>query len=327
MFSKISYFFAAFLFSYNFPCDSGFSLQIDQQIQIELERAAQQGMVSTRSQESTPAGGISQDVVLKKKRKAGGGGEDLPAQPATKRRRRSVKSNSDAAPSSVHKPSRPRRRGSAKTMNGDVVRVMDREQSDRESDQEPSSQGSRPTSPPMPGIATDQTVGEDKEDKAIEVAIVKPIYTRDMSNEVLDAHDQVKLGAEGATRSRKGRTKGKRTEDPEGIASVDKSGAESSTIRNKPGSSFATATQATHKRFGSEDVEVPRTVSSSSIEGRKGSREDVSEDEVESGDEAPEMVTVSGGFDKARTSALGAAKVAARYVFSDYGSCRPEVTD
>lgn len=316
MFLRILYFFAAFLFSYNAPCDSESSLQIDQQIQIELERAAQQGMVSTRSQENTPASGISQDVVLKKKRKAGGGGEDLPAQPAMKKRRRLVKSNGDAAPAwSAHKPGRPRRRGSAKTVNGDAVRGRDRQESDQESDQEPSLQGSRPTSPPMPEIVTDQTVDEDTEDRAMEVAIIKPVDTRNMSSEVLDAHHRVKLSAEGATRSSKGRTKGKRTKDSEGIDGVDKCGAESSIIRNKPGSPFATAAQATHKRFGSEDDAVSGTVSSSGIERRKASRENISEDEVESGDEAPETVTVSAGFDKARTSALGAAKVAARYVF------------
>lgn len=323
MFSRILHFFAAFLFSHKFPCDSELSLQIHQQIQTELERAARQGMVFTRSQGSTPARGTSQDVVLKKKMKAGGGGEDLPAHPATKRRRRSVRTSGDAVPaSSANKPGRPRRRGSAKTINGHEVRIIDREQSDQESGQESgqesSSQGSQSNSPPVLGFTTDQTIDEDKEDKAIEVAIVKPSCTRDMSSEVLDAHDRVKLDAAGATRSRNGRTKGKRTKDSEGIASEGNSGAESSTIRNKPGSPFATAAQSTHKRFGSEDVEVAGTVSSSGIEGRKGGREDVSEDEVESGDEAPETVTASAGFDKARTSALGAAKVAARYVFRDY---------
>lgn len=321
MFLRLLHFFTAFLFSYDFPCDSELSLQIDQQIQIELERAAQQGMVSTRSQENTPAGGTFQDVVLTKKRKAGDGGEDLPAQPATKKkRRRSVKSNGDAAPaSSANKPGKPRRRGSTKNINGDAVRVINRKGSNQESDQEPSLQGSRPASLPMPEIATDQTVDEDTEDSPMEVAKIEHDDTRNMSSEVLDAHDRVKISAEGAKRSPKGRTQGKRTEDLEGSDSVEKSSAESINVRNKPGSPLATAAQATHKRFDSEDDPVSGTFSSSGIERRKGSRENVSEDEVESGDEAPETVTVSAGFKKARTSAVEAAKVAARYAFRDYG--------
>ena len=265
-------------------------------------------MVFTRSQDNTPDGGASQDVMLKKKRKAGDGGEEYPAQPVTKRSRRLAKSNGDTAPaSSARKPGRPRK-------NGDAIHVAVL----KESDQEPSSQDSLPTSPSTPAIFTDQTVDEDNEDKAIEVAMNKPNQTSGISSEVLHAHDRIKLGAEGATRSRNGRTRDKRTTDSEGVAGVDKSGVDISAIQEDLETLSPTAAKATHRRFGSDDIEVVGMAPSTGIEERKGVREDVSEDESGSGNEAPETVTASAGFDKARTSALEAARGAAKYVFRHY---------
>ena len=313
MFSNFLHSLAVFLFSYTIPSDSEFSLQIHQQIQIELEQAAARGMVSTRSQDNTPIGGASQNVVRGTKRKSGNDGEASQAQPATKRRRGSAKLDGDAAlSSSARKRGRPRRRSSAKIANDNVTHGTDH----NESTQEPSLEGS-PTNPtPLPAINSDQTLG-DEEGKAIEVAMKKPDDTKDTGKEALDAHERVKPGAEGPTRSIKGRARKERIKDSEGIANVHNNNANVDTKSKKPTMSFTTAAHHSHKRFGSEEIEVPGTVSTIGIEERKEDPGELSEGESVSGDEAPEMVTASVGFDKARTSALGAAKVAARYYFRD----------
>ena len=314
MFSNFLTSLAVFLFSYNDSSDSEVSLQIHQQIQIELEQAAARGMVSTRSQDNTPIAGASQNVVRGTKRKTDKGGEDSPAQPATKRRRGSAKLNSDATlSSSARKRGRKRRSGSAKIANDNVTHVTGR----NESIQEPSLQGS-PTAPaPLPEINSDRTL-EDEEDKAIEVGAMKnPNNTKDTRSEVLEAHDRVKPGAEGTTRSIKGRARKAGMKDSEGIANVHKNSANVDTKSNEPTVSLTTAAKPTHKRFGSEEIEISGTISTMGIEEREEGREDLPEDESVSGDEAPEMVTASAGFDEARTSALGAAKVAARYYFRD----------
>lgn len=316
MFLTILHSLAAFFLSYNDPSDLRFSFQVDQQILTELEQAAERGMVFTRSQDNTPAGGVTQAcdflypqvVVPEKKRKIGNGGKELPAQPVAKKRRRSVESNGDAAASSnKRKPGRPRRNGAADTKNGDAAHIIGH----NESDQEPSSPGARPTSTSTPVVASGRTVDDDKENNTTEVAMSKPIQIQGSGIEVSDAHDQVKIGTKFATRK-------KRRKVSEGIANVDKNGADSNNIGKSPGMSIGTATKATHKRFGSEDIEVRETISSTGIEKRKERLEDVSEGETESGNEAPETVSASAGFDKARISALEAARVTARYVLRDY---------
>ena len=249
-----------------------------------------------------------QVVVPEKKRKIGNGGKESPAQPVAKKRRRSVNPNGDAAASSnKRKPGRPPRNGAANTRDGGAAHAIDH----NESNQEPSSPGARPTSTSTPVVATDRTVDDDQENNSSEVAMNKPIQIQDSGNEILDAHDQVKIGAKFATRKKKRKVS-------EGIANVDKNGADSKTIGKKAEISIGTATKATHKRFGSEDIEVLETISSSGIEKRKERQEDVSEGGTESGNEAPETVSASAGFDKARISALEAARVTARYVLRDY---------
>ena len=326
MFSNFLHSLAVFLFSYNVSSDPAISLQIHQQIQIELEQAAAEGMVSTRSQDKTPIAGASQNVVRGTKRKTDKGGEDFPAQSATKRRRGSARLNGDAeVASNARKRSKPRRSGSAKIANDNVTQVTGQ----NESIQEPSLQGSPTTAAPLPEINSDRTLG-DAEDKAIEVGIMKkPNNTKNKGSEVLDAHDRVKPGAEGTTRSIKGRARKEIMKDSEGIANVHKNGANVDTKSDEPTISLTTVARPTHKRFGSEEIEIPGTISTIGIEEREESREDLSEDEGVSGDEAPETVTASAGFDEARISALGAAKVAARYYFRDskISHRRPEVTD
>ena len=292
--------------------DSEFSSQIHQQIQIELEQAAARGMVSTRSQDNTPIGGASQNIVRGKKRKTIKEGEDSPVQPATKRRRASAELDGDAAlSSSAPKQGRPRRRGSAKTADDNVTHVKDH----NDSTQEPSLHESPTTPARLSGINSDQML-EDAEDKATDV-VMKPGNTSDTGSEVPDAHDQVKPGAEDATRSIKGRARKERMEDSEGFATMHKNSAKVDTKSKKPIISSTTAAKPSHKRFGSEETEVPGTISTVGIEERREGPGESSEDESVSGDEAPETVTASAGFDKARTSAQGAAKVAARYSFRD----------
>ena len=314
MFSNFLHSLAVFLFSYNDSSDSEVSVQIHQQIQIELEQAAARGMVSTRSQDNTPIGRASQDVVRGTKRKTYKGGEDSPAQPATKRRRGSAKLNGDAAlSSSARKRGSPRRSGSAKIANDSMTHVTGH----NESIQEPSLQGS-PTAPaPLPEVNSHRTL-EYEEDKAIEVGpMEKPNNTKDTGTKGLDAHDPLKPGAEGTIRSIKGRARKERMKDSEVIANVHKNSANVDIKSKEPTVSLTTAAKPTHKRFGSEEIEIRGTISATGIEEREEGREDLSEDESVSGDEAPEMVTASAGFDEARSSALGAAKVAARYYFRD----------
>ena len=318
MSSRIPHSSAAFLFPYNALSKSALSLQVDQQIQRELQKAAEQGMVSTRRQDSTPASGAShpsetlypQVVVLERKRKPDNAVRESPAQAVTKKKRRSAKSNRDATPSSsVSKPGRSRGRASANTSNVVATQLRDH----NESVQEPSTRGSRPSSPQTPQITTKQTIG-DTEEQAIEVAFDKPDDTLDSDDQALEANNLVKPSASSATRSRNGKIQKKKRQDSDKIAGVDGNEADVSPHGKKSEAFVGTAAQATHKRFGSEDIEALEAVPSNSIEDREMSQEDISKDEGESEDEddAPETVTASAGFDKARTFALDAAKVAAR---------------
>lgn len=326
MFSRLLYSSSDSLSPYHAHSESSSSLHVDKQIQTELEQAAERGMVSTRSQDNTPAGAASQPskilypqvVVREKKRKVDTEGAESPAQAATKKRRRSAKSNRDAAPSSnARMPGRPGRSASTKAVHGDVAEAIDH----NESDQKPSTQGSLSNSPQTPGMTTEQTIDDGKEGKAIEVATNIPNNTLGLDDEVSEADDPAKPDAGSATRSRKGMTSKERRRDSERTARVEEDLADISMREKKPDTPLATAVKATHKRFGSEDIEVPRPFTSSGIEEREGGQEDLSEHDGESEDEAPETVTASAGFEKARTSALDAARVAARYVFSILRLC------
>ena len=317
MFSRVLHFSAAFLFPYITSTESLSSLQVDKQIQTELEQAAEQGMVFTRSQDNTPAGAAFQPskslypqvVVPERKWKVNIEGEESPAQAVTEKRRRSAKSNGDAAPSSsAHKPGRPRRRTSTKAEHGDVAYAIDH----NEPDQKSSTQSSRPNPPQTPAITTEQTNDDDKGAKATEVAISAHSHTLGLDDEVSEAHEQAKPEAGSVTRSRKGKTSKKRKRDFEGTAGVDENGADISISGKKPGVPLATAAKATHKRFGSEDIEVSGPVTLSSIEEQERVKENQFVDDGESEDEAPDTLTAAAGFEKARTSALDAVRVAAR---------------
>lgn len=325
MFSRFLSSSIAFIFPHKGPSESAFGLQVEQQIRTELEQAAEQGMVSTRSQDNTPVAGNSQPsklphpqvVVLEKKRKLGNGGDDSPTQTVTKRRRGSAKSNGHAAPSSgAGKRGRPRKRLSEETTIGDAVHAVDHSQSD----EEPSTQSSRADPPQTPENTTEQTIDYEESEKTVEVAISRPIHTLRPGDEASEAHKQVRSSSGSATRSRKVKIPTK-SEDSDGIVVVNTNGADTSTIGEKPEASSVTAAKATHKRFGSEDIELAAMAPSDDTEERLGSQEDLPENEDESEDEAPETVTASAGFDKARTSALDAAKVAARYVSSRRRLC------
>ena len=301
------------------PTESAFNFQADQQLQLELEQAAEQGMVSTRSKDNMPASGSShpskqlypQVLVFEKKRKVKDGAEDSPAQAVTKRRRRAAKSNGVAAPSSGgSKPGRPSRKDSAKVANGDGADPLPR----NEPDQEPPTHGGRPLSLKMPGTTIDETIDDDMEEKATEIAVDKPSPIPNLEDEVLEAHDKVKPDAGTATRSSKVKAQKERVRDSEGIEVGNENGAVVSTPGKKLEIPSLVAAKATHKRFGSVDMEVSGPALSSATEDREASQEDPSEDDGESEDETPEIVTASAGFDGARTSAMEAAKVAARYV-------------
>lgn len=315
----------AFLLPYDSPSDSAISLQVERQIRIELEQAAERGMVFTRSQDNTPAAGASlpskilhpQVSVLDKRRKVDDEGEDSPAHAVTKRRRTSAKSYDDAAPSSgARKPGRPRKSDSKQDTIADVVHVVEHNQSD----QEPSTHVSRPDPPQTPANTMEKTIDYDEKDKAVEVDINKPSHTPSLGHNALEAHKQARSSSGSASTPRKAKSprKGK---DSDGFAGVNGNGASMSTQGRKPQTPSVTAAKATHKRFDSEDIEVPATLPSAIVEGREGSQEWISEGAHESEDEAPETVTASAGFEKARTSAMDAAKVAARYIFSRLRLC------
>lgn len=311
--------------SYKSPSESAISLQVEQQIRTELEQAAERGMVSTRSHDNTPAAGASlsskrlhpQVVVNEKKRKVDNDGEDSPAHAVTKRRRKSPKMNGDAAPSSgARRPGRPRNRDSEKITTADTVHVVDHSQSDHE----PSTQVTRPDPPQTPKHITEQAINYDEKEKAIEVAINKPSHTPNSSDKALEAHKRVRSNSGRATTSRKARSP-RKSKDSDGTADVNGNGANMTTRGGKPETGPITAAKATHKRFDSEDIEVTATLPSTTVEQREGSQERMSEGAYGSEDEAPETVTASAGFEKARTSALDAAKVAARYIFSRLRIC------
>ena len=272
---------------------------LNRQIQRELEQAAERGggggMVSTRSQDGTPAARGSKSlypqvvVYEKKKRKIEDGGEESPAQAVRKKRRGSTDSNGDAEI---------RRSTSTRSAYGDA----DDARHDKGSDQEDFTQGSHPIPSHTPGITTESSLGNEKKDSVTEVAI-----NNVPNNDVPDAHDQAKLNIEGREGSRRGRIPKKRRKDSERVAHVDQNdgGYDAEAALPK-------AAKATHKRFGSEDIEISKTVPSTGIEERREGRENPSEDENESEDEAPETVTASAGFDRSRELVLGAAKLAAR---------------
>ena len=322
MFSRLLNSSAAFLFPSNALNESASSSQVDQQIQTELDQAAEQGMVSTRSQDSTPTGGASrpskllypQVIVHETTRKSRNEEPESPAPAVTKRRRRSTKPNGEAASSSsVRKRGRPRKSVSSKFGNGNEGHAIDR----NEPDQEPSTQGSGLASPQTAGKTTEQAINDDEKYKTIEMAVNKP----NSNDEITETHIRARPHSGSPTRSRHGETQKRRRKNSDGITSLDGDGVDTKISGKKPEIPPVTAAKATHKRFGSEDIEEPVMVPSNGVEEREGGREDVLEDEGNSGDEAPETVTASAGFDKARASALDAAKIAARYMTSRLRTC------
>ena len=251
-------------------------------------------MVSTRSQDSTPTARSSkvlfpQVVVYEKKRKIGDGGEETPAQAVRKRRRGSMDSDGDVEA---------RRSTSTKSAHGDVDDLRD----DKGSDQENFTHGGHRIPSDTPGIAVGGGLDNGRKDSLTEVAV-----NNVPNNDVLGAHDQAKLDTESIAGSRRGRKPKKRRKDSERVAHVDQDDG-----ANDAETAFPRPAKATHKRFGSEDIETPKPVPSTGVEERREGRENPPEDKNESEDEAPETVTASAGFDRSRKPALGAAKLAAR---------------
>ena len=321
MFSSILRSSVALLFPDNAPLEPVSSSQVDQQLQTELEQAAEQGMASARSQGTTPAAGVPHPsktlyphgVVREMKRKADNEGEESPAQAVTKKRRRSAESVGQAAPpSSASKLGRPRRRASANGTHEDTNGTEDNEESDH-----PPFVRSNPENPSeVLEVAVDQAIDGEKRDKPMQGSINRPLETSNLNDASLGGHDQGKMDVDNSKRSRKGKTLKKRSKDAEGVAGVDERRVDTSSPEKKLEETTYKNAKATHKRFGSEDLEVPEMVPLNGNEERKGSLENIFQDEGESDDEAPDTVTASAGFEKARTLALDAAKVAARYIIS-----------
>ena len=320
MFSRILRSSVALLFPNNASFNPASSSQIDQQLQTELERAAEQGMVSTRRQETTPAAGVSHlsktldphAVVREMKRKADDEGEESPAQTVTKKRRRSAESNGRAAsPSSASKPEQPPRRASAQATHGDANGTED----NNGSEHQPLVRSNSENFSDVLAVAVDQAIDGKKKDEPIQDPINRPIKTF-LNSALSGEHDKAKMDIENPKRSRKGKTLKKISKDAEGVAGVDERKVDTSSLGEKPTRSTSTNVKAIHKRFGSEDLEVPVIVPLNGEVERKGSLENIFKDEGESDDEAPDTVTVSAGLEKARTLAIDAAKVAARYIIS-----------
>ena len=320
MFSRILRSSVALLFPNNAPLDPASSLQVDQQLQTELEQAAEQGMVSTSSQETTPAAGVSHPsktlypyvVVREMKRKADEVGEEAPAQAVTKRRRRLARSNGHAAsPSSASKPEQPPRRASAQATYGDTNGTED----NTGSEHQPLVRSSPQNVSDVLEVDVDQAIDEKKRDEPIQDPINRPMEIF-LNSALLDEHEQAKMDVDNPKRSRKGKTPKKRSKDAEGVAAVDERKVDTSIPEKDPSMSTSEHAKATHKRFGSEDLRVPVMVPFNGDGERKASLENISKDEGESDDEAPDTVTASASFEKARTLALDAAKVAARYIIS-----------
>ena len=320
MFSRILRSSVALLFPNNNPLDSASSSQVHQQLQTELEQATEQGMVSTRNREPTPAAGVyhpsktfySHDVVREMKRKAEDEGEEPPAQAVTKRRRRSAEPNGHtASPSSASKPEQPPRRASAQALYGDTNSTEDK----NGPEYQPLVRSNSQNFSDVLEVPVDQAIDGKKRDETIQDPIIRSMKTS-LNSALLDENDQSKMDVENPKRLRNGKTLKKRSKDAEGVAGVDEKKVDTSTLGEKPTRSIPKNAKATHKRFGSEDLEVPVIVPPNGDGERKGSLENISKDEGESDDEAPDTVTASAGFEKARTLAQDAAKVAARYTIS-----------
>ena len=305
---------AASLNPYFDSSESASSFLVDHQLQTELERVAEQAMVSSRSQVKMPASDAfqpskslySQTSVREKRKKVDNDGAENSAPTVAKRRRGLTKSNGDTALSC--KPDRPGAQSIITSVTNDVARATDI----NESDHELFTESSRPRHSQTPEMATEQAVGDGNQDKAIERAMNKLNHSLSSEDEMADAQGRGKPYVDNALESRKSKIAKGRIKGSDAIAVVDRNGSHRS-IRGKASNlSSATATRATHQRFGSEDIEIPVTVPSIGVRTQEEIEENLSEDKGESEDEVPETVTASAAFEEARTLVLGAANVAAR---------------
>lgn len=286
----------------------------DKQLQSELDQAAEQGMVATRSQDHTLDDVEVQDIIengppsddRSNKRKSVGGYGLTPEQVGDKKRPRTFKSTEDEAstPTSTE-PSNTitaeGSNGSSKRKHRQITQEEDMTMQDVVAASTPPPNASPPSTKrrlkahagqevmksvvinPLEGTRPAKVVPEEVGEVAQDLMTSQPVQRRKKSKEERDtpSYETSEL-------------------DMGGLDTV----AEPAKTKPSP----AKAAKATHKRFGSEEVENLEPV----LEAEGTAQAINAELSEESDDEAPEAVTVSAEKDKARTAALEAEKAAAQ---------------
>ena len=304
------------IFSHSKPATNlPLKLTPDQQLQTELIQALTGGMVATRSQDHTLDDVDVQDLVdqtplstRSSKRKVDGGEDVTSDQAASKKRKRTSSKSKDGVAATTN-PSTP--------TEETLVKQSNRKEID-DGDNEPSEGGIRVSK-------TRKLTG------SMSIASKDPYTNRLYSDgdegsrlSVADGLQEERIPELGAQRddkdmipysttlqTTKRRRKPLKTQEvTQGfLGKVRVSEDKFSKIVN---GKAPPAAKAIKKRFGSEDIEIPITVS----QGAKVEHvldEVQSEASGDSEDEAPETVTASAGLEKARAKALEAAETVARY--------------
>lgn len=297
--------------------DTPLSPQPDQQLQAELEQAAEVGMVATRSQDHTLDGIEVQDIIENgppsigtvTKRKNGYGEDSTPTKSADNKRRRISKSKVNEAskpiaaePSEMNSKKQNRKASKRRTREstpGEGTTLRDL------------TTASIP--PPTASLAPKKRRSEILAGQEVMTSVV--IKLKESTTSENPAHEGSEKVARNPMASQTTKRRKKPREDGEAKNRLPKKTMEVNKIRKaavpdptKTKSPAAKATKATHKRFGSEEIEVPEP--QPQVKEGNG-EEDRSLEESE--DEAPETTTVSAEKEKAGMAAVETENAAARY--------------
>lgn len=285
----------------------------DQQLQTELIQALEGGMVATRSQDHTLDDVDVQDLVdqtplstRSKKRKVDGGEDVTLDQAASKKRKRTSSKDGVAATTN---PSTPAEDTSVKRS---IRKRID------DGDNEPFQGGIGVSkTKKLTGSASIASKDPYKNrlygdvDEGSRLSVADGLQEERMPELGAQRDDKDVIPYSTTLQPTKRRRKPPKTQEvTQGF--LGKMGVSEDTFSKIVNGKAPPAVKATKKRFGSEDIEIPITVS-------QGAKVEHVVDEVQSEargdseDEAPETVTASAGLEKARAKALEAAETVARY--------------
>lgn len=284
----------------------------DQQLQTELIQALEGGMVATRSQDHTLDDVDVQDLVdqtplstRSKKRKVDGGEDVTLDQAASKKRKRTSSKDGVAATTN---PSTPAEDTSVKRS---IRKRID------DGDNEPFQGGIGVSkTKKLTGSASIASKDPYKNrlygdvDEGSRLSVADGLQEERMPELGAQRDDKDVIPYSTTLQPTKRRKPPKTQEVTQGF--LGKMGVSKDKFSKIVNGKAPPAVKATKKRFGSEDIEIPITVS-------QGAKVEHVVDEVQSEargdseDEAPETVTASAGLEKARAKALEAAETVARY--------------